>query len=221
MPLPKVIELLGPPAAGKSSVVAALTDRPDVAVLKDHEAADLPWLAWAVVRHARQALSTPLPDGVRRTRWLAWTGRLAAAPQVVRRRRVPGLAAVLVDQGPAYSLGRMLSMRERAVSSRWWTARLADCAHTLDVIAVLDADPATLLHRLRERPKSHAARSLSDQQALTLLAQERYVCQVLADALEEHGVTVLRLDTGQAPVGAQVAAVAELLGLPAAERGQG
>ncbi|MGH3385984.1 MAG: AAA family ATPase, partial [Nocardioidaceae bacterium] len=161
-PAVRVVELLGPPASGKSSVAAGLAETPGVVVLKEHRRSDLPALVKSVVA-AWPVLWTRPPAGVGRLRWAAWAGRLGAAPRTVGRRRAPR-TVVLLDQGPAYTLGRMAQLRDDPLAAAWWQARMEMSAQLLDVLVVLDADTATLAHRLHARPKAHVARTL-DQMA--------------------------------------------------------
>jgi hypothetical protein len=205
-----IIEVFGPPASGKSSVAASLASVPGLVTLKDHGPADLAPLTWAAVR-AWPALTIAPPDGVSRARWMAWAGRLGAAPQVVRHRVRRGAATVLLDQGPAYTLGRLATLRDRGRGHVWWQQRVLDCAQLIDVLVLLDADTATLTRRLRRRSKSHVAKDLPDVAAAAYLVREQQTCRAVAEAFEAAGGTVLRLDTGVTSPSGCVAAIAALL----------
>lgn len=207
-PAVRVVELLGPPASGKSSVAAGLAATPGVVVLKEHRRSDLPALASSVVG-AWPVLWTRPPAGVGRIRWAAWAGRLGAAPRTVQRRRAPR-TVVLLDQGPAYTLGRMEQLRDDPLASDWWQARVDMSAQLLDVLVVLDADAATLAQRLHARPKAHVARTLDEVAAVDYLDGERARCRLVADAHEAAGGRVLRLCSQVTPVAEIVATVAAL-----------
>lgn len=212
----RVVELLGPPAAGKSSVAHALARLPGLVVVKDHRPADVPALVWRAAL-ACPVLSTRRPPGVGRARWVAWAGRLDAAPYVVGRRRSAGARGVVLDQGPAYALGRLAAVRRDASGMQWWARRSATCAGLLDGLVLLDAGPETLAERLRARDKQHAAQDLPDAQLLRYLAGEAALSAMVADAVEAAGGSVLRLDTAGAPVDDLVSAVTAVLGASAAE----
>jgi hypothetical protein len=206
----RTIEVFGPPASGKSSVAAALAAVPGLVTLKDHGPADLPPLAWAAIR-AWPVLTVAPPDGVGRRRWTAWAGRLGAAPRIVRHRLHDGAETVLLDQGPAYTLGRLATLRQRARSLGWWQHRLAESVQLLDVLVLLDADTTTLAARLRRRSKSHVAKDLSEGALAAYLDREQQICRAVAEAFEAAGGKVLRLDTRVTSPRACVAAISAVL----------
>lgn len=205
MPRGTVLELLGAPASGKSGLAAELAGHPGVAVVKDHAAADLPALGWALTRSPR--VVSAKPQGVSWSRWFAWAGRLGAVPQVARRRMHEGAAVVLLDQGPAYTLGRIRALRRTVGGDDWWASRIGHVAMTLDLLVLLEADVDTLVSRLRGRHKQHVASKLGDHALGEYLRQERATCRFMAEVLGEAGVTVLRLDTAVTPLAEQAAAV--------------
>lgn len=215
----RTIEVFGPPASGKSSVAAALSAVPGLVTLKDHGPADLPPLVWAAIR-AWPVLTVAPPDGVGRRRWTAWAGRLGAAPQIVRHRLHGGAETVLLDQGPAYTLGRLATLRERARSRGWWQDRLTESVQLIDVLVLLDADTATLAARLRRRSKSHVAKDLSEGALAAYLDREQQTCRAVAEEFEAAGGKLVRLDTRVTSPRACVAAISAVLSAapaPAAE----
>lgn len=216
----QVIELLGAPASGKSSIATALAARPGVVLLKDHEPADLPSLAWSAVR-ASPILRFPPPEGVGRARWAAWAGRLRAAPALVDRRDGRGATVVLFDQGPAYTLGRLTSLRRHDAGDAWWRRRAAECGRLLDLVVLLEVDERTLARRLRERSKAHVTQTMDDAEIETYLVQQQLVCRRVADAVAQAGATVLRLDTGEGPAREHVAAIMSTLPGPMADDERG
>jgi AAA domain len=206
----RTIEVLGAPASGKSSVAAALAAVPGLVTVKDHGPGDLPPLAWAALR-AWPVLTVAPPGGVGRGRWMAWAGRLGAAPQVVRHRVRRGAETVLLDQGPAYTLGRLATLRRRPRGRRWWQDRVAESVRLLDVLVLLDADTATLAKRLRRRSKLHLGKDLSEAALAAYLDGERETCRGVAEAFEAAGGSVLRLDSGVTSPRACVAAITAVL----------
>ncbi|HET8719101.1 MAG TPA: AAA family ATPase [Nocardioidaceae bacterium] len=221
LPQPRwCLELLGAPGAGKSRLAADLARHPGVVVLKQHGLGDAPALAGGMLRSWRVALT-----GARRQstpgRWVAWTGRLAAAPQVVRRRYAAGAEGVAWDQGPAYSWLRMSSALADADIVRlpdgdgpvagWWPARRRELVGTLDLLVLVEADLPSLVERTRERAKAHPAQLLPDAALRRYLQGEVEACRRVADELERAGVAVLRLDTTLTPVVTLTAAVMRAL----------
>jgi AAA domain-containing protein len=197
---PLVLELMGPPGSGKSTVARRLADEPHLVVVKDHERGDLPALVRGVLA-ALPVLGTRPAAGVSRIRWAAWAGRVTAAADVVGRRADAGARVVVLDQGPAYTLGRMAPVRRRPAFMTWWQHRMRSCADLLDGVVLLDADASTLMARVQSRTKHHAARGLAADAALRLLRAEQERCRAVAEHLERRGVPVIRLDTGQLDVG--------------------
>lgn len=205
-----VVELLGVPASGKSSLATALAGLPGVTVVKEHHRRDLPALALSVAR-SWPVLLAPIPADVSRSRWVAWAGRLGASPEVVRRHLSGGATTIVLDQGPAYSLGRMVGVRRTARGNAWWCERSTECAALLDLLVVLDADPATLTERLHSRDKKHLASSFDDEHAREYLLTEQATCRLVADALVDAGAAVMYLDTSRMSFSAQVSTVTAVL----------
>jgi hypothetical protein len=191
-----VIELLGPPAVGKSTLADRLAEMDGCVVVKDHDRGDVPVLARSLLA-AGPVLAHLPPAGVSRARWVAWAGRLAAAHSVVERRVSRGASMVVFDQGPAYTLGRMTDVCRTRAGSQWWHRRLTECASLLDVVVLLDADRPALLDRLVTREKQHVALGLDAEDADSYLADRQHDCRVMASWLEHRGVPVVRLNTSR------------------------
>lgn len=208
-----VIELLGAPGAGKSSLARALAGRQGVTVVKDHQRGDLPALAWSIAR-AWPVAVTPPPD-VDRRRWASWAARVSAASHVARSRLADGAQTVVFDQGAAYTLVRMLPVRKRLAGNVWWSQRCAETADLLDLLVIVDADTATLAQRMRSRRKCHRADALSDERLHAYIATERRDCHFVADALAREGAEVVRLVTTELALEHQVATVLSSLDRPA------
>lgn len=192
----RVVELLGPPGSGKSALGERLARLDGYVVVKDHERGDLPALLRSALA-AHPVLTHRPPPGVGSARWVAWGGRLLAADELVRRRAARGARTVLLDQGPAYTLGRLTDLCRTRRGADWWHHQLRSSTDVLDTLVLLDADRPTLLQRLRTRPKDHAALGLDERDADDYLAAAQHDCRVMACWLEFLGVPVVRLDTSQ------------------------
>ena len=200
-----VIELLGAAASGKSGLATALARTPGTVVVKDHDLRDLPHLLWGATRSWPVLFEDP-PAGATRLRWAAWAGRLSAAPALAGR-HAPCGGLVVLDQGPAYTLTRMVSVRGTPRGSHWWHRQACGTARLLDVLVVLETDPQTLSRRLHARPKEHRATVLDVSRTRDYLEIERGTCRVVADAIARTGTPVVYLDTGRLPLPEQVTAV--------------
>ncbi len=194
MATPLVLELMGPPGSGKTTLARRLEGEPRLVVVKDHERGDLPALLRGVLA-ALPVLGRPT-QGVSRVRWAAWAGRVTAAADIVGRRVDAGAQVVVLDQGPAYTLMRMAPVRRSHVAATWWDHRIQCCADLLAGVVLLDASADTLLERVRARPKPHAAQGLPPGTAQRALNAERATYRGIAERLERLAVPVLRLDTG-------------------------
>jgi hypothetical protein len=192
----RVIELLGPPGSGKSTLAERLGDVDGYVVVKDHELGDLPALLRAAAAAWPMLVHRP-PPGVTRTRWVAWVGRVAGVDEVVRRRAHTRARLLVLDQGPAYTLGRMADACATGRASDWWHHRLVAYAALLDAVVLLDADPQTLRERVVGRAKEHAVLTLDERGSAEYLAEAAHGSRVVAAWLESAGVPVVRLDTAR------------------------
>ena len=192
----RVIELLGPPGSGKSTLAARLAVLDGCQVVKDHAPGDLPALLRGIAS-AGTVLARRPPAGVTRTRWLAWAGRVAAVEDVVGVREARGAQLVVLDQGPAYTLGRMADGCCSRRAAGWWHGQLAAYAQLLDTLVLLDADPLVLYDRLRVRGKDHPGARLDECRFREQVADATLGCRVMAAWLELAGVPVVRLDTSR------------------------
>ena len=191
---PRVVELIGAPGTGKSSVAAAIERVPGVAVVKDQRRRDLPGLIWSAATAGRVLCARP-PDGVSRLRWIAWVGRCRAFPRLARRRLAAGAQTVVLDQGPVYTLGRMADSANRnSAVARWHRDRVADCGRLLDLVIVLDAASSQLAARLQSRAKSHRADDLPATAAVAYLERERVTSRSLAGAVASAGAALVEVD---------------------------
>ena len=194
---PSVVELVGAPGSGKSSVAEAIGALPGVVVVKDHQRRDLPALAWSAATAGRVLFASP-PSGVSRQRWIAWVGRCRAASRVVRQRLAAGARVVVLDQGPAYTLGRMAeSAGLDAAVAGWHRARMVEVGRLLDVVVVLDGETELLAERLRSRAKRHRADDLAAATAVSYLDGERAIARRIATDLASEGVMVVYLDAAR------------------------
>ncbi len=217
MATPVVLELMGAPGSGKTTMARRLEDEPGIVVVKDHETGDLPALLRGVLV-AHPVLGASPVEGVSRVRWAAWAGRVTAAADIVERRVDAGAQVVVLDQGPAYTLTRMAPVRRSHAAATWWDHRLRCWADLLAGVVLLDADADVLLERIRARPKHHAAQGLAPDTAIRALKAEQATYRGIADRLERMAVPVLRLDTGLLDPDNQMRAVrAALLAQPARE----
>jgi hypothetical protein len=191
---PLTMELVGPAAAGKTSLLHALAER---------DGSLQAGLRPPAHRHLASAV-TLLPTFLalhRPYRDLLWKEMkrityLRTLQTLLREQPVHHAGTVALDEGPIYMLARLQVFGGARIRSdafeRWWRATIAQWAKTLDVVVSLDASNATLIHRLRARPQEHPVWGLSDAAIGRFLHSYREAYQsVIAALTAEHNLRVL------------------------------
>lgn len=216
-----IIEILGTPGAGKSSLATALGAHVgETRWVRTYLSGRnlLPW-----VRSGAALLPLLLSgsfSGPSPIRGRIWAVRISAS-HVILERASADERLLFFDQGPLFT---MLRLMETGVVwsrghrwQRWWQREVSEWAGALDVAVVLDAPDDVLLHRIRNRAKPHALKGGPEREARTALAKWRAQLELLISELQGHGeVEVVRLDTGGKLVGEVEARLMSALGLDAA-----
>lgn len=168
-----VVELLGLPGAGKTSVVSALKSSGGVVSMSRYRSAS------NVVAYSMAALRlAPVLVAGRREGASRGDGnklvRLESSRTIVRARG-RGRRAFVFDQGPLFLI-RQLVRQDTALSPSIDAKRsaLAEAwARALDLVVVLDASDDVLLERVRARGKTHPLQDMLDGEARQWLDAER------------------------------------------------
>jgi hypothetical protein len=196
-----VIEVLGLPGAGKTTVVEAIASTGTIAVMSRYRSlANVPAYSMAALR-----LAPALASG-------SWKGcswrdrnkciRLESSRSIVRRHARGGADAFVFDQGPLFLLkqlsgngcARSATEARRVEFLRMW-------GRTLDLALVLDAPDDVLLQRVGGRDKRHPLQDMSDDLARQALDAERRSFELLLEELRGYGtVRTLRIDTSGSSV---------------------
>jgi len=220
---PTVVEVLGLPGSGKTTIARALS-RTD-AVLAMHRyrswgnvgayVASSIRLAPALVTASRHGAST------RDVRRLI---RLASSDAVIehlRRRRT--LRAVVLDQGPVFLLRQIAESPGSSAEPipRYRSRYLHRWANALDLVLVFDASDDVLLVRTREREKHHRLKGMAADDARHDIEAERGSMQKVLSELAAAGPVPIRvIDTGTASVGETVVTVLRCIEAVGASREQ-
>lgn len=202
---PAVVEIVGPPGAGKttlSSALGALGDgiRPVSVYLSPSR---LP-------RYVADGL-TLLPMCLHqslKTRGMArnvrLVVRLTGAPRLLEDVVPLGPRVVVLDQGPLFTLMRLAErMPEHARGPgfrSWWGRTVRTWAELLDALILVDAPDPVLLDRIRTRSKDHSLKKRAVG-ARDALASHRQLQEAMIGELRARGdVPVLHVDTGRRSV---------------------
>ncbi len=209
-----LVELVGPPGAGKSTVLEALRRHEDVALMpilrRTHRAALAAGLVWALGAVGRR--------GALSRRWsfelLVMTAYLRALVPVLEGPRRPRGHTLVFDQGPLYTLSQPLLRDQRLSAFR--RAELDRWRARLDVVVWLDAPDATLAERIDTRAKAHRYKGAAEAEVIAGLAADRAVYAEVLDRLEagNGGPSVLRFDTSRQSAGEIATAVLAAAGHP-------
>jgi hypothetical protein len=209
-----VVELVGPAAAGKTSLRRVLALRSAGAQTSLH-------LRWPQFVPAAVGL-TPTLLGVHRPfRGLLWKEmkRMVYVGALRRALERPGASArpVILDEGPIYMLARLRVFGEDRLGSRaferWWREAVREWAVALSLIVRLDAPDAVLIERLRSRIQSHPLRGHGDEAISRFLEAYRNAYDAVIEALmaADGAPRLLIFRTDEQPVDRIADAVAPYL----------
>jgi len=155
----RLVELIGPAGAGKSTLARALPERnPSIQIG--------PTIWGLPAPHLLLAALTLLPTITRamlegdQPRWLelAQMIRLRALRTVVASQVREGGGVLLLDEGPLFGLAWLEvyhALHGSSAQARWRRRQLAHWAARLDSVVWLDAGDSTLARRVGERPRPH------------------------------------------------------------------
>ena len=199
-----VLELIGPAAAGKSTLVTELQAR--AATMRG------PLAVWGLPRsrliaHGLRLMPTflrlardPRPPALAE---LAHLVRLEALQEAVERERSRSPGPILIDEGPVFALTWMEVFypdRNGPRFAAWRAQTLAEWARTLDFVISIDAPDPALLHRIRTRPKEHAVKDAPDDEVRAFTARFRTAFgHVLGDLRAHGGPEIVTFVTGNEP----------------------
>jgi len=200
-----VVELIGPAAVGKSTLIRALSDCDERFEL----GLDLERRKFGHILYFLTNLFRSLPTLLKQYRNGRWfTG--AEIKMIVYlmgwHRQLRGQAErgaiPLLQNGPAFKLVRLHAFGPDHMKSQsfdgWWERMLKQWATTLDIVIWLDAPDEVLLDRVRARDRWHALKMKSETEAHEFLARYRKSYERIIPVLvAEDGPSLLRFDTDQ------------------------
>ena len=200
-----VVELLGPAAVGKSSLMEALTEYDEkfvvgVGLRRRRIGHVLYFLGNALL------LLPMILRQFRKVRWFTWKEikmlvYLKGWHHVLRRQTRNG-SIVLMENSAVFMLIRLRAfgpgnLRSRSFD-RWWAGMLKQWGNTLDMVIWIDAPDEILLERVHARGRRHRVMTKSREEASEFFARYRRSYEEVISALvANHGTRLLRLDTHQ------------------------
>jgi hypothetical protein len=216
---PLIVELLGPAGAGKTAVLRALGQR-DESIrpgLRIDRVRFLP----TMIRHAIGLAPTAF-ELMRRSpgSWrpvMLHLLRLRSLPGVLSRGTTPAYRAIVLDEGPLFSLSRLSVFHEANTGNGrlalGWHAALDYWAGALDAVIWLDAPNPVLWQRIRERSKEHQIKDKGEREAFEFLDRYRDAYrEVLARLTTIGRVRLTWIDTAAESVDQATARILDVLG---------
>jgi deoxyadenosine/deoxycytidine kinase len=205
---PRVVEIVGPAGAGKTTLCQTL-DRctesmrlqnfPDV-----RKVADAPFF----ISNGLQLIPSLLPLYRLNSRQLtrrefAWMTILNGWSALLRRESNVGNKVIILDQGPVYLLAEMRlfgpEYLKQEAAERLWQDLYSRWSDTLYMVLCLDAADEVLLDRIRNRSQEHVVKSQSAMVAYEFLNRYRTEYKFLLSIFrtEKADLKVLHFDTGR------------------------
>jgi hypothetical protein len=198
----RIAELVGPAGAGKTAMLRAIGRHNGGirAGLHIDRVRYLPALVGHAIALAPIALELLRNEPRSLRPGLLHLLRLRTLATVLEREATAGRPAVVLDEGPLFSLGR-LSVFQHANRgdtrlARAWHEHLDQWARRLDVVIWLDAPDLVLARRIRSRPKAHRVKSDSDQAVFEFLSHYRRAYEEIRARLTASGrIRMIDVDT--------------------------
>ena len=217
-----MIELVGPPGSGKTTVSKALSRQDGILNGGFPDIRDVNNLSF-FIGNGFVLLPTfcslyQKKYGKRPTRQeLAYMTILTGWPRILERRFVTQGNTLILDQGPVYMLADLFQYNPKIFTNRaarvWWHKICRRWADTLDLVICLDAPDKSLIERIRRREKQHGIKTNSDQRAIQYLTDHRSAQEKVISDLMPCGADhrVFSFDTTQMSIDETVTHILDVL----------
>lgn len=205
--VPRVVEIVGPAGAGKSTICNLLRQSSSMIQLGEFPSVRKLSCAPFFLRYGcPQLISLMLlrKNGGRRLtyREFVWLTILRGWPSILRRAKLKDSRAIVLDQGPIYLFAELNQTGPQYLRNQnnadFWFPLYTRWANTLDLVVWLDTDNQSLLDRIHSRDKWHIMKDKPSQKIFEFLTSFRETYdQVLSNlSANGKGPRVLRFDTG-------------------------
>jgi deoxyadenosine/deoxycytidine kinase len=203
---PRVVEIIGPAGAGKTTLCQALNNNQERIRLCDfpdvRKIVDIPFYIWYGLSLVPIFLRLYQPGSRQLTRReFAWMTILLGWSSVLQKELKKCNQVIILDQGPIYLLAEMREFGPEYLKSKnsekLWQKLYFRWATTLDMIVWLDATDANLLDRIRARTQDHVMKNESPLTTFEFLVRYRKMYDhVLSELMANtFDLRVLRFDT--------------------------
>jgi len=205
---PRVVEIIGPAGAGKTTLYNELSRYSDCIQLSNfpdvRKFANAPFF----IVYGLQLIPSLLRisqsnDRQLNRREFAWLTILSGWPTALQKELKKNNSIVVLDQGPVYLLSEISELGpeylRKPAAALLWRDLYSRWAKILDIVVWLDAEDHDLIERIRSRDKEHEVKNESAETISRFLeryriAYRRTISSLLANCPE---IKILRFDTSR------------------------
>lgn len=203
----RVVEIIGPAGAGKSTLCQLLNQCTDSIQLQNfpdvRKVKDAPFFISNGLQLMPDLLRLYRPDSRHLTRReFAWLAILRGWSSLFDGKRSDDGKTIVLDQGPVYLMAEMRlfgpEYLKQKVAERLWQDLYRRWRETLSMIISLDAADVILMERIRKRQQEHVVKHQPEVVIYEFLHQYRTEYEFLLSTFTSHnnGFKVIHYDTG-------------------------
>jgi adenylate kinase family enzyme len=202
----KLVELIGPAGAGKSSVIKKLIESNGSFHLGDDLHLKSIDHIPIFISNIPFLLDRFLTQGASHSRQFSWDELksivyLKSAREIFARQQANHDAIFLLDHGPVFKLATLYEFGPDKVKDKefdqWWQMMFTQWAGSLDFVVSLDAPDDLLHNRINARSQKHAVKNRSPEKASKFLNRYRESFEhIMVNLTKFNGPNYFQLDTG-------------------------